>query len=201
MKLYYTPGACSLAVRILLNEMKQPSEYEAVDLKTKKTEAGHDYLQINPKGAVPALKADGHLMTENAVIHQYLADHYKKTDLLPPVSDPKRYQVLEWLNFVTTELHKGFAPLFNPKLPQDVQEQIFKPNLVKKFEYIDHQLGKNKFLVGDHYTLPDGYLFVMLLWAQSMKIDLSKFKHLTKYFDAMKHRESIQQAMKAEKLG
>jgi glutathione S-transferase len=138
MKLYFSKGACSLAVRIVINEIGLKSEYEEVDLKNKKIAQGEDFLQVNPKGAVPALYTDDkHLLTENAVIQQYLADTNKAYQLLPQLGEYKRYQVLEWLNFVSTELHKGFSPLFNPALDLGVKKEIFIPNLQKKFGFVD----------------------------------------------------------------
>ena len=128
MKLFYARGACSLATRILLNEMGIPVDYEAVNLKTKKTETDSDYLALNPKGVVPALQLEnGVVLTENAVIMQYLADHYQATNLLPALDDFNRYRVLEWVNFITTDLHKGFSPLFNPQVPEPLKLQVFIP--------------------------------------------------------------------------
>src|SRR5690349_19217638 len=122
MKLYYSKGACSLAVRIIINEIGLQSEYEAVDLKTKKTATGQDFLKINPKGSVPVIQTDEkQILTENAVIQQYLADTNKATQLLPALGNFERYRVLEWLNFISTELHKGFSPLFNPNVPNELK--------------------------------------------------------------------------------
>ena len=126
MRLYYSKGACSLVVRIVIHELGLPFEYEAVNLKTKVTATGEDYLAINPKGAVPAILTDDNiLLTENAVIQQYLADKAYASQLLPAVNDIKRYQVLEWLNYVTTEIHKGFGPLFNSNIPDNLKVENF----------------------------------------------------------------------------
>jgi len=201
MKLYYSRGACSLAVRIVINEIGLNCEYESVDLKTKKTETGGDFLTISPKGEVPTLQLDnGEIVTENAIIQQYLADNAKATQLLPACGDFQRYRVLEALNYITTDIHKGFGPLFNPALPEDVKNEIFIPKLKKCFAYEDKQLGNNKFLMGDHFTLTDAYLFVMLFWAGKMKIELSEFPNLTRYFAELKTRKSISQSLSEEKL-
>jgi glutathione S-transferase len=201
MKLYYSKGACSLAVRIVINEIGLNSEYEAVNLKEKKTASGEDFFKINSKGAVPALITDDkHLLTENAVIQQYLADTNKAQQLLPLMGDFKRYEVLEWLNFVSTELHKGFGPLFNPAVPAEMKNEIVIPMLKKKFAFVDKQLVNNKYIAGDHFTLPDGYLFVMLTWANNMAIDLSDCEALMRHFAELKQRPSIQKSLQEEGL-
>ena len=138
MKLYYSRGACSLTVRIIINELAIPCDYEAVNLKTKKTENDEDYFKINPKGAVPALElANQEILTENAAILQYLADEFKATSLLPPMGNFKRYRVLEWLSFVSSDVHKLFGPLFNPLVSQESKDDIFIPALKKKFKFVD----------------------------------------------------------------
>jgi glutathione S-transferase len=194
-------GACSLAVRILLHELNQPCEYEAVFLETKKTETGADFLQINPLGNVPTLVLDDKtILTENAVVQQYLADTNHATQLLPPVGDFKRYRVLEWLNFITTELHKGFAPLFNPTLSDELKQNYFKPKLVKHFSYIDQYLKGKEFLLDKQFTIADCYLFVMLLWTGHFKISLQTFPELTRYFAALKTRPAIAASLQEEGL-
>jgi glutathione S-transferase len=201
MKLYYSKGACSLAVRVVINELGLTCEYESVDLKSKQTGAGDDFLKINSKGSVPTIvTAKGEVLTENAVIQQYLADEAKAEQLLPKIGDFNRYRVLEWINYVATELHKGFSPLFNPSLPQEVKESIFIPNVQRKFAYVDKHLQNHAFLSGDHFTLPDAYLFVILLWASSMKIDLSQCSNLTRYFQKLLQRESVVKSLQEEGL-
>lgn len=201
MKLYYSKGACSLAIRILLNEMGIPSDYEAVDLATKKTAEGQDFLTINPKGAVPTLRLEnGEILTENAVIMQYLADHYEARNLLPPVGEWQRYRVLEWLNYITTELHKGFSPLFNPKITLQMQKEIFIPVLMRKFQYLDQHLKDRSYIMGTHFTLPDAYLFVILRWAVGKKLDLKNLTTLYAYFEQLKSRKSIAESLKQEAL-
>lgn len=201
MKLYYSRGACSLVVRILLHEIGVAVEYEAVDLKTKKTETGSDFLKVNSKGQVPTLVLDnGEVLTENAVIHQYLADTYHATQLLPIIGDFARYRVLEWTNFVTTELHKGFSPLFNSEVSQELKEKIFIPILRKKLTYVDRRLEGHKYLFKDTFTIPDPYLFVMLVWASHFKIAITDWPNLTRYFTEVKNRKSVSQALKEEGL-
>ncbi len=201
MKLYFSRGACSLAVRIILNELGLNCEYVSVDIKAKKLENGQDYYSINPKGAVPVLLTDqGEILTENSVILQYLADLTPNSKLLPLVGDFNRYRALEWLNFVSTELHKGFAPLFNPQIDTNLKEQIFIPGLQKKFQWINRALEGKSYLMGDTFTLPDSYLFVMLLWAEKMKINLSEYKHLMKYYQGLQKRKAIQKSLTEESL-
>lgn len=201
MKLYYAKGACSLSVHITLNEMGIPCEFESVDLKTKKTQSGEDFYKVNPKGEVSTLLLDnGEIITENAVILQYLADQYKKTDFLPPVGDFARYRVLEWLNFITTDIHKGFSPLFNHEVPLEEKERIFIPAIKRKFALVDAALADHEFIVGDHYTLPDGYLFVMITWLFAFKIEISEWKYLARYYESIKARPAVQKSLDEEGL-
>ncbi len=201
MILYFTKGACSLAIRILINELNLPCDYVAVDLQTKKLETGEDYYPINPKGYVPALQTDDKkIITENAAIHLYLAEKYQKNNLLPANTDFNRYRILEWLIFVTTELHKGFGPLFNPKISQDFKNDIFIPKLIKAYALVEKSLEKNKFLAGAEYTLPDGYLFLTLLWAKKMMLDFNDFPKILKYYEEMKERPSIKKSLSQEGL-
>jgi len=199
MKLYYTPGACSLVIRIIINEIGIQSEFESVDLRTKTTETGGDYLAINPKGAVPALQLNnGDILTENAIILQYLADDSNATHLLPQTTDFNRYRVLEWLNYITTELHKGMSVLFNPAIPDDLKNNLFIPLIKSKLSYVNNHLQHHTYLLGNHFTLPDAYLFVMLRWAIYFKIDLKEWSNLERYFAELSDRPSIQQSLKQE---
>jgi glutathione S-transferase len=201
MKLYYSKGACSLVPRIIINEIGLPCEYIAVDLKTKKTEAGEDFLKINPKGAVPTLMTNkAAVLTENAVILQYLADTNHATQLLPPINDFMRYRVLEWLNYITTELHKGFGPLFNPNVTQEMKDKIVLPILRSKFNYVNKHLENYTYLLGDNFTLPDAYLFVMLTWAKKFKFDFNEWPNISRYLLELQKRKSIQQSLKEEGL-
>ncbi len=199
MKLYFAKGACSLAVRIILNETGMAAEYEAVDLRSKKTKTGRNYLEINPKGAVPALELDnGEVLTESAIVLQYIADTARATELLPPTGDFARYRVLEWVNYITTELHKSFGLLFNPSIPGEFKDQTLIPILKFKLNYVNQQLQNKKYLLDDHFTLPDAYLFVMLRWATYFEIDFSEWENLTRYFAALKNRPSIEQSLAQE---
>lgn len=200
MKLYFTKGSCSLAIRIIMHEIGLKSEFEAVDLKTKKTASGQDFLQINPKGAVPALLTDDNeILTENAVIQQYLADKYNATHLLPALNNFKRYRVLEWLNFITTELHKGCGALFNPAVPADAKDNVFKPMLKNKLSLVEKNLQKTTFLLGEQFTLPDAYLFVILSWLPLFKINLNEWPRLTHYYANLEQRAAIQQSLQEER--
>lgn len=201
MKLYYGRGACSLAVRIILNEIDIPCEFIRVDLKTKKTDQGKDFLEINPKGMVPVLIIDQNkVLTENAVIQQYLADQYSAVNLLPPSSDFQRYEILEWINFITTELHKTASPLFNPKLPSEVKDEFFIPALKNKLQFVDKQLEGKKYLLGDHFTLADAYLFVILSWLPRLQISLKEFNNFFQYFEDLKKYPSIMHSLKEEEI-
>ena len=196
MKLYYSKGACSLAIRILINELKLSAEYITVDLKTKKTEQGEDYYQINPKGSVPALKLDnGQVLTENAALQQYLADVSHATTLLPAVGDFKRYRVLEWLSFINSDFHKSCGTLFNTAIPQAIKDEVFIPTVKAKLDYLDKHLKNSTYLL-DHYTLPDGYLFVILTWLPHFKIDLAQWPSVFRYFNELKKRPSIEKSLK-----
>lgn len=201
MKLYYTKGACSLAVRIIINEIGVPCEYESVDLRAKRTETDKDYYAINPKGGVPALQSDhGEILTENAIILQCLADTTHATQLLPELGRAQRYHVLEWVNYIATEMHKGFSPLFNPNIPPEIKDRVFMPLLKSKLTYINKHLQNKAYLLGEQFTLPDGYLFVMLLWAQKFKIDLAEWPEIFRYFTTLSTRKSIQQSLQQEEL-
>src|SRR5262249_9805676 len=173
MKLYYSPGACSLSPHIALLEAGLPYDLVKVDLRAKKLENGDDFLQVNPKGQVPALALDsGELVTEGPVIIQMIADRAKDKNLAPAHDSAERYKLLEWLNFITTELHKNFSPLFQPVIPDDVKT-FFKDRLTTKFKYIESQLAGRDHLLGKQFTVADGYLFVMLAWADRVKLDLA----------------------------
>jgi len=201
MKLYYSKGACSFAVRIIINEIELSSQYESVDLKAKLTETGADYTKINSKGGVPALETnDGEILTENAVIQQYLADTYNAEVLLPSVGKMSRYRVLELLNYIATELHKGCSPLFNPNLDQKIKDEIFIPALKAKLNYMNKKLQNQSFLMGKEFTLPDAYFFVILNWLQIFKMDVNEWSNLARYFEELKKRRSISISMLEEGL-
>ena len=201
MKLYYKKAACSLAVRIILNEMNLSFEEEEVDLKTKIYQHNKDFKAINPKGSVPTLELDnGTILTENAVILQYLADTFDQKQLLPDLNTFDRYRVLEWLNFVATELHKGFSPLFNPNIPESIKTELLKPMLQTKFSYINQQLQNHQFLTSNQFTLPDAYLYVMVRWAIGLQIDLKDLTHLIQYAKHLEQYDSIKKSLAQEQL-
>lgn len=200
MKLYYTKGACSLVVRIIICELGLKCDFESVDHSTKKTETGQDFLQINPKGAIPVLQLDNNdFLTEVSVILQYLADAHQATTLLPPVKDFKRYHVLEWLNFAATDLQKGFPPIFNKQVPDALKQEIFIPNIKRKFASVNRGLKNKKYIMGDQFSLPDAYLFVMLSWSEHLKLDISDNPELVRYHALLKQHPSIRQALDEEK--
>ena len=200
MKLYYAPGACSLSPHIALHEAGLAHELVKVDLKAKKTESGEDFAAINPKGQVPALMLDsGELVTEGPVIVQVIADKAAGKNLAPANGTDERYRMQEWLNFTTSELHKNFSPLFNPAIPDEVKK-FFTDRIIGKFKYADSQLAGHDYLMGKQFTVADGYLFVMLAWADRMNIDLSAMKNLMAFKERVAARPQVQAALKMEGL-
>ena len=198
MKLYYSPGACSLSPHIALHEAGLEHELVKVDLKAKKLENGDDYTQINPKGSVPAMALDdGGVLTEGPAIVQMIADKAPDKKLAPANGTPERYRLQEWLNFISTDLHKSFGPLFQPAL-SDETKQFFKDRIGKYFGYADKQLAGKDYLMGSQFTVADGYLFVMLTWAERMGIDISSFANLSAYKGRVAGRPSVQAALKME---
>jgi glutathione S-transferase len=200
MKLYYSPGACSLSPHIALLEAGLPYDLVKVDLRAKKLENGDDFWKVNPKGQVPALALEtGELVTEGPVIVQMIADRAAARHLAPARDSAERYKFLEWLNFITTELHKNFSPLFQPAIPDDVKN-FFKERLIAKFKYIDSQLAGRDYLMGKQFTVADGYLFVMLTWAERLNLDLSGFANLMAYKARVADRAKVKEALKKEGL-
>jgi glutathione S-transferase len=200
MKLYFAPGACSLSPHIVLEEAGITAETEQVNNQEKKTKSGKDYWTINPKGQVPALQLDsGEMLTEGPVIVQYLADQKPASGLVPPAGSIERYRVQEWLNFIASELHKSFGPIFRPTTP-DAYKAISKENLGKRFDWIDKQLGGRSYLMGDKFTVADAYLFTVLRWTSRIEIDLAKWPNLKAYVERVAARPKVQAAMKAEGL-
>lgn len=199
MKLYYSPGACSLSPHIALLEAGLPYDLIKVDLRAKKLENGDDYLKVNPKGQVPALQLDsGEVITEGPVIVQIIADKAGK-GLAPARDSIERYKLLEWLNFVTSELHKNFGPMFAPALNDDAKA-FFKDRVMGKFRYLDSQLGGRDYLMGKQFTVVDGYLFTILTWAERMKFDLSDMPNLLAYKARVAARPKVQEALTKEGL-
>jgi glutathione S-transferase len=200
MKLYYSPGACSLSPHIVLLEAGLPFTLEKVDLKTKKTEKGTDYLPINSKGAVPALQLDdGRVLTEGPAVVQYLADQKPDSGLAPRAGSFERYQLMEILNYITAELHKGFSPLFNPETSAEAKAAA-KTGIGKKFDWLTGFLGTKTHLLGNTFTVADAYLFTILSWTGHVGIDLAKWPALAAYHSRIAQRPKVQQALKEEGL-
>jgi glutathione S-transferase len=200
MKLYYAPGACSLSPHIALLEAGLPYDLVKVDLRAKKLENGDDYLKVNPKGQVPALALDsGELVTEGPVIVQMIADRAKHGNLAPARDSAERYKLLEWLNYITSELHKNFGPMFSPALTDDAKA-FFKDRVMGKFKYLDTQLAGRDYLMGKQFTVADGYLFTMLTWAERMKFDMSGMPNLMAYKARVAARPKVQEALTKEGL-
>ena len=198
MKLYYSPGACSQAAHILLHETQLPHESEAVDIRTKKTADGGDYLAINPKGAVPALGIGDEVLTENGAILQYIGDKAGIETLLPGAG-MERYRVIEWLAYLGSDVHKSFGPLFNPAI-SDENRQAAKDMVGNKLEFLESSLEGRDYLTGPSMTVADPYLFVMLGWTGKLGIDLARWPRLTAFRKRMEERPSVVAVMKAEGL-
>ncbi|TMH12220.1 MAG: glutathione transferase GstA [Betaproteobacteria bacterium] len=200
MKLFYAPGACSLAPHILLRESQLPFELERVDTSAHKTQHGVDYYTINAKGYVPLLEfANGERLSEGPIISQYIADTAANTTLMPPAGSLQRYRVMEWQSYITSELHKSFSPLFNPSLEASAKA-VFSASLRKKFEWVSTQLEGKQYLTGDDFTAADAYLFTVANWAGYVKLDLTDLKDLQGFMKRVAERPAVKAAMKAEGL-
>lgn len=200
MKLYYTPGACSLAPHISLREAGVPFELVKTDIGTKKLEDGSDFLAVNPKGYVPALKLDnGEVLTENGALLQYIGDRNPAAKLLPAAGTMERYHVLEWLGFVSSEIHKSYSPLFSPA-SNDGAKAYARGNLTNRLAWLNGALGSKKYLTGDTFTVADAYLFVMLTWAGHVGIDLGQWPNLKRLQETVGARPHVVAALKAEGL-
>ena len=198
MKLYYAPGACSLSPHIALHEAGLAHDLVKVDLKAKKLSTGEDFNTINPKGQVPALLLDnGELVTEGPVIVQMIADRVPDKKLAPANGTAERYKLQEWLNFIGTEVHKSFGPLFNPTL-SDETKTFFRNRINGKLSYIDSKLADHDYLMGPQFTVADAYLYTMLRWADGMKIDITGFKNLVAYKARVAARPQVQAALAAD---
>ena len=198
MKLYFAPGACSLSPHIVLREAELNFELEQVDLRTKKTKSGADFLKINPKGQVPVLVTDhGKTLTEGPAVVQYIADQKPQAKLAPPCGSFDRYLLQEWLNFITSELHKSFSPLFAPNTPEEYKT-IVKENLSKRFAVLDRHLADNEYLMGSRFSVADAYAFVVVSWTKPMKIGIAEWRNLNSYLDRIAERPKVKEAMKAE---
>lgn len=201
MKLYYTPGACSLSPHIALLEAGLPYDLVKVDLRAKKLENGDDFLQVNPKGQVPALALDsGEMVTEGPIIIQMIADKAADKKLAPARDSNERYKLLEWLNYTTSELHKNLGPMFSPLLADDAKA-FFRDRAMSKFKYVESQLAGREYLMGNQFTVADGYLFTMIMWAQDrLGFDLSGLPNVTAYKARVAARPKVQEALKKEGL-
>ncbi|MBE2245547.1 MAG: glutathione transferase GstA [Burkholderiaceae bacterium] len=200
MKLYYSPGACSLSPHIVLLEAGLDCELVLASTKTHKLADGTDYYTINSKGSVPLLELDnGERLTEGPVIVQYLADLAPAAKLAPANGTMARYRLQEWLNFLTSEVHKGFSPLFNPATPEDYKP-VAKARLADRLAWVDAQLEGKAYLMGEPFTVADPYLFTLTNWARPVGLDISHLANLGAYMARVASRPAVQQAMKAEGL-
>ena len=200
MKLYYSPGACSLSPHIALREAGLAFEPVLVSTKSHKLQDGTDYYSVNPLGYVPLLELDdGTRLREGPAIVQYIADQAPMKHLAPANGTLPRYRLQEWLTFIGTEIHETFSPLFNPAMPEEAK-QIFRDKLAERFGWVDGQLAGKECLMGDHFTVADGYLYVITRWAKPMNIDLGGCPNLLAHQERVTARPAVQEALKAEGL-
>lgn len=200
MKLYFSPGACSLSPHIVLHEAGLACEIEKVNLKTRKTASGEDFLKVNPKGYVPALQLDdGNVLTEGPAIVQYLADQVPSSCLAPGFGVIERYRLMEWLNFISTELHKSFSPMFKPGTSEDAK-QAAREAIMQRLNWLDEQLQQREYLMGAGFTVADAYLFTVLGWARFVQIDLAPWPAVQAYLQRIGDRPAVKAAMRAEGL-
>jgi glutathione S-transferase len=199
MKLHYAPGACSLAAHIALIEAGLPYELARVDLHTHQTADGRDFHAINPKGYVPVLELDdGARLTEAAAVLQYIADRVPE-QLAPPFGSFEHYRLIEWLNYISTELHKGFGPLWNPNITEEQRLPVLQ-RLAVRLNYAAQALERDPYLLGNRFSIADAYLFVILSWHKQLKVDLSRWPALLQFIDRVAARASVQRAMAEEGL-
>ncbi len=198
MKLYFTPGTCSLASHIALVETGLPFTKIRVDLREKKTESGADYMKVNPKGYVPALElADGRIITEGVVILGYIADQAPSSNLAPAQGSFERLRLNEWLAYVSSEIHKSYSPMFDKAL-DDSAKKIFSDKLKNRYAFIDQTLAKQKFLGGDLFSIADAYLYTVTRWAKHLNVAVSQYTNLMKWFEMVGERESVKTALANE---
>ncbi|HEV2321785.1 MAG TPA: glutathione transferase GstA [Gammaproteobacteria bacterium] len=199
MKLYFSPGACSLAPHIALREAGLPFELVRVDTGVHKLKDGTDYYKINPKGYVPAIQLDdGQVMTEGAALLQFIGDQVPAKGLIPKVGSFERFRANEWLTFVSSEIHKGYSPLFNAKLSDDAKA-VLRAKLETRLELLDKHFATRKYLMGDAFTVADAYLYTLVSWSPHVGIELSKFKHLAEYRQRIADRPAVKEALQNEK--
>jgi glutathione S-transferase len=200
MKLYFSPGACSLSPHIVLLEAGLPFTLEKVDLRSKVTASGQDFRTINSKGYVPALETDsGAILTEGPAIVQYLADRAPEKLLAPAPGTMERYQLMSWLNFIGTEIHKNYSPMFKPDAGDEIKAYA-KGNLLQRYGYVDKMLEGRDYLGGERFSVADVYLFVVTNWASHIKLDLSAFPNVLAFQKRIGARPAVQQALRAEGL-
>jgi glutathione S-transferase len=200
MKLYYAPGACSLAPHIVAREAGLRLDLEKVDLRSGKTESGAAFAEINPKGYVSALALDGgEVLTEVSALVQYLADQAPGAGLVPGAGASERYRLLEWLGFISTEIHKGFGPLWKPQTPEAAKDMA-KENLAKRFAYLDRHLARGPYLLGERFTVADAYLFTVTNWTNFHGIDLKPYPNLQAFMERVGARPKVREALSAEGL-
>jgi glutathione S-transferase len=200
MKLYYSPGACSLSPHIVLREAGLAFDLVLASTKTKKLADGSDYLAINPKGQVPVLELDnGERLSEGPAIVQYIADQVPTKHLAPAAGTWERYRLVEWLNFITSELHKGFSPLFSPDTPEDFKA-IARARLSTKLTYVNERLEGRPYLLGDQFSVADAYLFVVSGWGQYVGVDINGLTQLVAFRARVAARPAVQEALRAEGL-
>lgn len=196
MKLYVTPGTCSMASNIALHEAGIPFELVKVDKRTKRAADGQDFLTINPKGYVPALRLDdGQVLTENVTVLQYIADLNPAAKLAAPAGTIERYRLMEWLSFINSEVHKSFSPLFSSEASEEMKTYA-RNNLTKRLAYVEKTLGDKRYLLGDQFTVADAYLFTVLGWGTHVRVDIGP--RLRAYADGVGARPKVIEAMTAE---
>lgn len=200
MKLYYAPGACSLASHIALHETGLPFEIDKYIPATRMTERGEDFTQVNPKGYVPTIRLDdGSILTEGAAVLQYIADRDPASGLAPQAGTMERYRLQEWLTYIGTEIHKTYSPLFNKAVLPEVKERAHEL-LTRRLAYVETQLANKPYLMGDTFTVADAYLFAVVRWSDRVGFDLARFPRLREYLARIAARPAVQAAMKAEGL-
>ncbi|MCC6247210.1 MAG: glutathione transferase GstA [Rubrivivax sp.] len=200
MKLYYSPGACSLSPHIVLREAGLPFTPVLASTKTHKLADGTDYYTINPKGYVPLLELDdGQRLAEGPAIVQYIADKVPEKKLVPAWGTMERYRALEWLTFIGTEVHKSFSPLFNPAMPEE-GKAVYRQKVLDRLKWVDGQLANKPYLMGDSFSIPDAYLFTVSRWCSVVGIDISSLANLNAFMARMTARPAVQEALKAEGL-
>jgi len=199
MKLFYVKGSCSLNPRIIINELGIDVEFIAINPIDKTTEKGEDYIKINPKGSIPALMLESaEVLTEGAIITQYLADTYKNYTLLPELGNFKRYRVLEMNNHIATDLHKSCSPIFNKQIPDQIKNDVLKPILIGRLNNLNTVLENTPYLTGSDFTIADSYLFVVLSWMKHLQVDLSSFVAINEFIAKVNKIPSVIKALEDE---